>query len=69
MWNLKYDTHTQINKIWHKWTYLWNRLTDIENKLVVAKWEEGWGKGGVGVWDEQMQIIIYRMDKQQGPTI
>ena len=34
-------------KIWHKWTYLWNRnnLTGIENRLVVAKGEEGgWGK-------------------------
>ena len=30
------------SKIWHKWTYLQNRnrLTDIENRLVVAK-EEG----------------------------
>ena len=25
-----------------------NRLTDIENRLVIAK-EEGWGKDGVGV--------------------
>ena len=24
---------------------------------------EGVGGGGVGVWDEQMQTIIYRMDK------
>ena len=33
------------SKIWLKWTYLWNRnrLTDIENRLVVAK-----GKGGGG---------------------
>ena len=30
-------------KIWHKWTYLQNRnrLTDIEIRLVVAKWEGG----------------------------
>ena len=25
------------SKIWHKWIYLWNRITYIENKLVVAK--------------------------------
>ena len=27
------------SKIWHRWTYIWkrNRLTDIENRLVVAK--------------------------------
>ena len=30
---------------------------------------EGYGKEGLGVWDQQMQTIIYRMDKQQGPTV
>ena len=24
----------------------------------------GWGRDGLGVWDWQMQTIIYRMDKQ-----
>ena len=44
MWNIKYDTNEP--KIWPKWTYLWNRsrLTDTENRLVVAKA----GGGGVG---------------------
>ena len=28
----------------------------------------GLGRDGVGVWGQQMQTIIYRMDKQ-GPTI
>ena len=44
------------SKIWHKWTYLWtrNRIRDIENRLVVAKWEEGrrgldW-EFGIGRW-------------------
>ena len=27
------------------------------------------GCQGGGGWDEQMQTIIYRMDKQQGPTV
>ena len=36
------------------------------DRLVVAK---GGGGDGLGVWDQQMQIIIYRMDKQQGPTV
>ena len=33
-------------KTGHKWTYLWNRnrLTDIENRLVVSKGESGRGK-------------------------
>ena len=37
------------SKMWHKWTCLQNRnrLTDIENRLVVAK---GWGEG-LGVWN------------------
>ena len=36
MWNLKK---------WYKWTYLQsrNRLTDIENKLMVTKGESVWG--------------------------
>ena len=29
----------------------------------------GWGRDGLGVWGQQMQTIIYRMDKQQGPTV
>jgi len=28
-----------------------------------------WRREGLGVWDEQMQSVIYRMDKQQGPTV
>ena len=31
--------------------------------------EGGWGRNGLGVWDQQMQTSIYRMDKQQGPTV
>ena len=27
-----------------------NRLTDIENRLVVAKGEGGWKRDGLGVW-------------------
>ena len=29
----------------------------------------GWERDGVGVWDQQMQTGICRMDKQQGPTV
>ena len=31
------------SKIWHRWTYLQNRLTDIDNRLEVAKGKEGGG--------------------------
>ena len=27
------------------------RLRDIENRLVVAKGEEEWGRDGLGVWE------------------
>ena len=43
MWNLKYDTNEHI--------YETDRLTDIENRLVVAKGEGGWERDGLGVWD------------------
>ena len=29
----------------------------------------GWERNAVGVWGQQTQTIIYRMDKQQGPTV
>ena len=52
--------------------YLQNRNThtDVENRLVVAKWGVVVGeRDGVGGCDQQMQTIIYRMDKQQSPTV
>ena len=27
------------------------------------------GREGLGVWDWQRQTFIYRMDRQQGPTV
>ena len=30
---------------------------------------EGLGREGLGVWDLQIQTIVYRMDKQQGLTV
>ena len=58
-------------QIRHKWTNLWNRnrLTNIETRLVVAKGVRGSGRDGLGVWDQQMLTIVYRMDKPQGPTV
>ena len=44
MWNLKYDT----NELTYKDR---DRLTDTENRLVVAKGEVGWGRDGLGAWD------------------
>ena len=51
------------SKIWHKWTYPWNRnrLTDIDNRLVVAKEEEvveGWiGSLGSAVANHDMHDV------------
>ena len=42
---------------------------DIESRLVFAKQGRRWGRDGVGRKDWQMQTIIQRMDKQQGPTV
>ena len=55
MWNLKYDTNELIYKI--------ERLTDTENRLVF-KGKSGKGREGLGVWDLQVQIVMYGMDKQ-----
>ena len=45
-----------------------NRLTDRE-QTSGYQGGGGWGKQGLGVWYQQMQTIIYRMDKQQDPTV
>ena len=36
---------------------------------MVPKEEREWGRDRLGVWDLQMQTIIYRMDKQQDSTV
>ena len=61
MWNLKFDKDELI--------YEMERDSDVENRLLVASEEERWEKEGCGGWDQQMQTIVYRMDKQQGPTV
>ena len=63
MWSLKYDTNE--NEL------IQEGETDsgIGNRLVFVKREGGWGRDGLGVWDQQMQTIINKMDKQQGPAV
>ena len=43
----------------------WTQRTD----LAAVKGKTGCEKDGLGVWGQQMPIITYRMDKQQGPII
>ena len=59
MWNLKYDTNELIYE-----TDSQAQRTD----LWLPMGREAGGMDGLGVQDQQMQTIIYRMDKQQGPT-
>ena len=61
MWNLKYDTNDLIHET----------ETDSQTQRTDL-WlprRRGWQRDGLGLWDWQMQTIIYRMDKEQGPTI
>ena len=58
-----------ILKKWHKWTYLQNRnrLTDIEDELMLLG-----GNGGgerLGVWDWHVHTAIFKIDNQQGPAV
>ena len=63
-----YHIYVESN-IGHKWTYLQNRnrLIDIENRLVVAKGEEGKGVGWTGIWG--LVDANYYMYKQWAPTV
>ena len=45
--------------------FMKQKQTHRVNKLVVAKREGIWGRGGQGVW----QTIVRRMDRQQGPPV
>ena len=68
MWNLKYDTNEPI---YETETDSQTQKTDSQTQRTDLWLPRGRGSGrdGLGVWDQQMQTIIYRMDKQQGPTV
>ena len=59
MWNLKNTTNELIQQNR-------NRLTDIENKLVVTRGEREVGRGKMGVGDKEVQITVYKINKLQG---
>ena len=60
-----------ILKKWYKWTYLQNRnrLTDLENELMVTRGKWGARRDGLGVWDWHVHTAIFKMDNQQGPAV
>ena len=45
-----------------------NRLTDIENKLMVTKGERFVGSKKLDVWDQQIHATMYKIDKLS-PTV
>ena len=61
MWNLKYDTNELIYK------------TETDSQTQKTNLWLPKGKGGgrdkLEVWDQQIQTTIYKIDKQQGPTV
>ena len=61
MWNLKNDTNESIYE------------TETKSRTWRIDWwlprGRVWERDGFGVLDKQMQNVIYRMEKQQGPTI
>ena len=61
LWNLKYNTNKYICEI-ETDSKTWEQTCGFQ-----GGW--GWGREVLGVWDQQMQTIIYRTDKQQGPTV
>ena len=56
MWNLKYDTNELF---FEPEIDLQTQRTDL--------WlsRGGWGRDGLGDWDQEMQTIIYRMDNNK----
>ena len=45
------------------------KQTHKENRLMVAKGEAQQGKEGLGSWGWQMETSIYRIEKQQSPSV
>ena len=40
-----------------------NRLEDTENKFMGTKGERGLGRDKSGVWDQQIQTLVYKINK------
>ena len=57
MWNLKYDTKRKQTHRHRKQTQGYKR----------GEW--GGGRDKLGAWDWQMQAIVYKIDKLQGPNV
>ena len=59
MFNLTYGTNEPVYKA----------EIDSQTYRTDLRLPRGWGRDGLGVWDQQMQTTIYKTDKQKGPTV
>ena len=60
----KYYTVSLVRpKIWHKWTYLWNRKTHRRRKQT-SSYQGEWEGIGLGTCDQRLQAVLYRMDEK-----
>ena len=57
MWNLKYNTNEPIYK------------TETDSQIQRTDLWLPRKRGGLEVWDQQMQSIRYKMDEEEGPTV
>ena len=53
-----YPLYAESKKKWYKWSYLQNRLTDLEKELMVTS-GGGWGKGIVREFGRNMYTPLY----------
>ena len=58
MWNLKYDTNKLMKQ----------KQSHRQKTLMITKGEREWGKDTLGVWNQCIHTIVYKIDKQ-GPTV
>ena len=45
------------------------QIIDIENQSMVTEGGKMQGRDKLGVWDQQIQATVYKIDKQQGATV
>ena len=43
--------------------------TNSQSKLLVTKGEREEGRGELGLWDQDLQMTIHKIEKQQGFTL
>ena len=62
MLNLKHDTNELI---YETETESWTQRTDLH----LLRGRECWGRNGLEIWNQKMQAIVQRMDRQLGSIV